>query len=274
MFGFVQANMLDLSETEQERYRAAYCGLCHTLGVRHGFTSRLGLTYDLTFLTLLLSSLYEPEETFGECRCAVHPCRKHLYTINECTEYAADMTIALTYHKCRDDWEDERKFSRKCYASALEKSYEKVKLDWPEQCRDIEGCLGELSSMEKQKLYDPDATSKCFGRLMESIFLYRKDNWQDSLRMLANGLGRYIYLADAAIDLAHDKRHNNYNPLKELSLAQEELRPMLTMVLSEASQGFEHLPLVQDVHLLRNILYSGLWIKFNRGMEKGRKNTK
>lgn len=273
MFGFVRANILDLSEAEQVRYRAAYCGLCHTLGARHGFTSRLSLTYDLTFLTLLLSSLYEPEETTGECRCVVHPCKKHLYMTNECTEYAADMTIALTYHKCRDDWEDERRFSRKCYASVLETSYETVKQDWPEQCRAMEECLRELSSMEKQKLCDPDAASKCFGRLMESLFLYRKDIWENSLRMLAHGLGRYIYLADAAVDLEHDKRHSNYNPLIELTVAQEDLRSMLTMVLSEASRGFEHLPLVQDVHLLRNILYSGLWIKFNRGMEKGRKET-
>lgn len=271
MFGFVQANISDLSEAEQERYRAAYCGLCHTLGVRHGFTARLGLTYDLTFLTLLLSSLYEPEEHSGECRCVVHPGKKHLFIINECTEYAADMTIALIYHKCRDDWEDERRFSRRCYAASLEKSYEKIKQDWPEQCHDIEECLRELASMEKRKQYDPDAAAKCFGRLMESVFLYRKDIWEESLRMLAHGLGQYIYLADAAIDLKYDQKHNNYNPLTGLSASQEELRPMLTAVLGKASCGFEHLPLVQDIHLLRNILYSGLWIKFNRGMQKDRK---
>ena len=46
---------------------------------------------------------------------------------------------------------------------------------------------------------------------------------------------------------------------------------MLTAVLGKAACGFEHLPLVQDIHLLRNILYSGLWIKFNRGMQKDRK---
>lgn len=263
--------MADLSESEQARYRSAYCGLCHTLGSRYGFTARLSLTYDLTFLTLLLSSLYEPEERCGECRCVVHPCKRHSFMINEYTEYAADMTIALTYHKCLDDWEDERKFSRKCYAASLSKSYEKVKHDWPEQCRIIEECLTALSDMETKKLCDPDAAARCFGRLLEGIFLYRKDMWEENLRMLAHGLGQYIYLADAAIDLKYDKKHNNYNPLTGLNASQEELRPMLTMVLGEASRGFEHLPLVQDIHLLRNILYSGLWIKFNRGMQKDRK---
>lgn len=274
MFGFVQANMLDLSPEEQTRYRSAYCGLCHTLGTRHGFNSRLSLTYDLTFLILLLTSLYEPEERRDECRCVVHPCKKHAFMTNEITDYAADMTIALTYHKCLDDWEDERKFSRKCYATSLRKNYEKVKLDWPEQCAAIEQGIQELSIMEKNLLCAPDTAAKCFGKLMEAVFLYRKDIWEDSLRMMGNSLGQYIYLADAAIDLPHDKRHNNFNPLKELAASHEDLRPTLTMVLGEASTGFERLPLVQDIHLLRNILYSGLWLKYNQGIQKVKKENK
>lgn len=274
MFGYVQANLSDLSQEEQQRYRAAYCGLCHTLGERHGFTSRLGLTYDLTFLTLLLSSLYEPKERSGACRCEVHPCKKHQFMINECTEYAADMTVALTYYKCLDDWNDDKNLSRKCYASMLKKQYETVKETWPEQCRVIEECLQELSLIEKEQPDDPDAAAKCFGRLMEGLFLYRKDHWEEHLRKLGYGLGQYIYLADAAVDLEHDKKHGNYNPLKTLSTTPEELRPTLMMVLGDASRAFEVLPLVQDIHLLRNIIYSGLWIKYNRGMQKDKKVKK
>lgn len=54
MFGFVQANLADLSQEEKERYQGAYCGLCKTIGQRHGHIARLGLSYDLTFLSLLL----------------------------------------------------------------------------------------------------------------------------------------------------------------------------------------------------------------------------
>lgn len=271
MFGYVQANLSDLSEEEKARYRSAYCGLCHTLGERHGFTSRLSLTYDLTFLTLLLSSLYEPEERSGDSRCVVHPCKKHHFVINACTEYAADMTVALSYYKCLDDWNDDKNISRKCYASSLKKQYEKVKQDWPEQCSTIEQCLTELSVIEKEQPNAPDAAANCFGRLMEGVFLYRKDRWEQHLRALGYGLGRYIYLADAAVDLENDKKHGNYNPLKVLETKPEELRPTLMMVLGEASRAFEALPLVQDIHLLRNILYSGLWIKYNRDMQKDKK---
>lgn len=268
MFGYVQANLSDLSPEEQRRYRAAYCGLCHTLGARHGFSARLSLTYDLTFLTLLLSSLYEPEERSGECRCVAHPCKKHGFMINECTEYAADMTVALTYYQCLDDWNDEKNIPKKCYASLLQKRYEQVQKDWPAQCEAIETGITALSAIETSGSEDPDAAAGCFGRLMEALFLYRNDRWEAQLRALGHGLGKYIYLADAAVDLDKDKQRGNYNPLKSLSATPLELRPTLQMVLGDASRAFEILPLVQDIHLLRNILYSGIWIKYNRGMQK------
>jgi hypothetical protein len=268
MFGYVQANLADLSEEEQARYRAAYCGLCQTLGQRHGISARLSLTYDLTFLTLLLSSLYEPEEENGECRCVVHPCRQHRFMKNDCTAYAADMTVALSYHKCLDDWHDDRNVPRKCYASLLEKRYEQVRTDWPAQCAAIEERLRELAAIEQAQTEGPDAAANCFGHLMEAVFLYRKDHWEEALRKLGFGLGKYIYLADAAVDLKRDQRRGSYNPLKTLSTTPEDLRAALMMVLGDASEAFESLPLVQDIHLLRNILYSGIWIKYNRGTQK------
>jgi hypothetical protein len=273
MFGFVQANLQSLSPEEQERYRAAYCGLCHTLGQRHGFSSRMSLTYDLTFLTLLLSSLYEPEETEGDCHCVVHPGKKHHFFVNECTEYASDMTVALAYHKCLDDWHDDKSLSRKGYADLLKKQYEQVKQKFPIQCMAMEIHLEELSALEKAKSEDPDAAAKCFGKLLEEIFLYRKDRWEEPLRRLGNGLGQYIYLADAMVDLKRDTRRGSYNPLKTLSTTPKEFRNTLTMVLGDASQAFEELPLVQDIHLLRNILYSGIWIKYNQGTQEKEKKV-
>ena len=268
MFGYVQANLADLSPDEQARYKAAYCGLCRTLGKRHGFLSRLSLTYDLTFLTLLLSSLYEPEEHTGRCRCCVHPCRQHTYTISTPTEYAADMTIALTYHKCLDDWKDDRKLLKRCYAVLLHRHYRTVKAAWPEQCACIETSLEQLSQLERQGIQDPDAAARTFGRLMEGLFVFRKDLWEDTLRRLGRGLGEYIYLADAAADLEEDRKYGRYNPLNTLSAPPQELRPTLMMVLGDASQAFETLPLLQDVHLLRNVLYSGIWTKYNLSTQK------
>ena len=271
MFGYIQANEEDLTEDEKTRYHAAYCGLCRTLGQRHGQLSRLSLTYDLTFLTLLLTSLYEPDEKNAGKRCPVHPCRTRPYMVNRYTEYAADMTVALAYFKCMDDWKDEKKVSRRLYASVLHSAYENVKASWPEQCGAIESCIAELSDIESGVVKVPDSAANCFGRLMESVFVPEKDHWEPYLRQIGYHMGRYIYLADAAVDYQSDQKKGRYNPLVSLTTTPQEMRPVLMNVLGDASAAFEHLPLIQDVNLLRNILYSGLWIKYNQAMERGKK---
>lgn len=59
MFGYVIPNQSVMTPEQQDRYRSAYCGLCRRIGALHGLRGRLTLSYDLTFLDLLLCSLYE-----------------------------------------------------------------------------------------------------------------------------------------------------------------------------------------------------------------------
>ena len=75
MFGYVRPNLADMSPEAQSRYRSHYCGLCHAIGARHGQAARMALTFDLTYLTVFLGSLYEPEEQTGTARCVPHPER-------------------------------------------------------------------------------------------------------------------------------------------------------------------------------------------------------
>ena len=271
MFGHIQANLADLTQEEKERYRASYCGLCRNIGKRHGFLARMGLSYDLTYLSMLLSALYEPEERCEKCRCIIHPCKKKSSVTNSCTEYAADITVALTYYKCLDDWKDDRNLIRYLYAKILKKSYDRVKRQWPSQCETIERELEIISRIEDSKSTAPDAVANSFGRLMAELFVLKDDNWAPYLRALGYSLGKYIYLADAAVDYRKDKRSGSYNPLNYIETKPEEMKPMLAGILADASKAFEFLPIIQDAHILKNILYSGIWLKYNQAMEKERK---
>lgn len=273
MFGYVQANRNELSQKEKERYQSVYCGLCHTLGKRYGFYTRLSLNFDLTFLALILSSLYEPSEGCETRHCIVHPCRKHVYVSNPCIDYAADMTVALMYFKCIDDWKDEHKVPQKCYATLLSKDYQRVKELHPGQCSVIEKELDEISRLEKDKVPSPDAAANSFGRLMAGVMVMKNDYWAEYLWKFGYSLGKYIYLADAAVDLKNDIKKGNYNPLSFLSENTEDVEITLKIILGDASETFELLPLVQDINILRNILYSGIWMKYNQSIQKERKRA-
>ena len=75
MFGYVTIDPTELPKHAQERYQAYYCGLCRTLYRRYGNLGRATLSFDMTFLLILLSSLYEPAETLSRERCLPHPVR-------------------------------------------------------------------------------------------------------------------------------------------------------------------------------------------------------
>ena len=62
MFGYVTASMGELTQEQRQRYMGCYCGICRAIGRNSSGPSRLSLNYDMVFLALLLSSLYEPEE--------------------------------------------------------------------------------------------------------------------------------------------------------------------------------------------------------------------
>ena len=121
MFGFVVADAGALSEEEKERYRAVYCGLCLALRDRYGQLSRACLTYDLTFFVLLCNSLHEPAETQGTSHCVMHPApaAPRAWARSAWTDYAADLSVALAYHKVLDDVADYAAVAAQAAAAAF-----------------------------------------------------------------------------------------------------------------------------------------------------------
>lgn len=272
MFGYVIANLETLDEIQQQRYRACYCGLCHAIRQEYSSLARLSLNYDMTFLVLLLNSLYEPEEADGIARCVAHPFQPRNYWLSRCTRYCAAMNVALAYYNCMDDWQDDRKVSGLLEAQLFRTAKQKITAAYPRQTSSITEALLALNSLERSGRPDPDGAANSFGRLMGEIFVMdESDYWAPTLRTVGEGLGRYIYLLDAVIDLEHDLRRGRYNPLSELARSGRktvDFQDDLTLLIGECAAAFEQLPLVQDAELLRNILYSGLWIKFYQALDK------
>ena len=62
MFGYIVINQSEMKFKEYDVYRSYYCGLCQSLKERYGVLGQLSLNYDMTFILMLLTGLYEPEE--------------------------------------------------------------------------------------------------------------------------------------------------------------------------------------------------------------------
>lgn len=273
MFGNLTAQTELLTPEQLARYRACYCGLCRSLKERHGQLGRLTLSYDLCFLVLLLDSLYEPETRQGDEPCIAHPRQARPWQRSEWSDYGADMTIALAYYKCLDDWQDDASLLALAESAALRGSFRRVQALWPAQCAAIEQALAALSAVEKADVPDPDGAAGCFGALMAALFAPRQDRWAPRLQQLGDALGRFLYLLDACLDLEKDALLGRYNPLRRRYGMDNaaHFRDLLRLLLADAVRAFDALPLVQDVSLMQNILCAGVWAGFDKqfGSEEG-----
>lgn len=267
MFGYVIINKGDMKFKEFDIYHAYYCGLCRKLKEKYGLPGQMALSYDMTFVIMLLTGLYEPEEVTGSCKCIAHPFEKHRTKINEFTEYAADMNLLLSYYKCKDDWEDDRKHKQRLLAGILEKGYRKLGKKYGRKIRKIENLMQQIGKEEKAGCRDIDKMSRLFGEIMAEIVACREDIWKENLYRLGLYLGKFIYLCDAYEDIEEDLKNGNYNPLTgiyENPDFEEQCQSILTMMMSECSKECEKLPILENIEILRNIIYSGVWYRYEK----------
>lgn len=272
MFGYIVINKPDLKFKEFDIYQGFYCGLCHSLRKRHGLSGQLTLTYDMTFLAMLLTSLYEPELTQEFKRCLVHPAKKHLIISSRYTDYVADMNVILAYHKAMDDWNDNHNIIKLAFAKIIENK----DCNYKEKASAIESLLKELGTREKENETNIDVMAGIFGKIMAVIFVPKQEDiWSASLSKIGFFLGKFIYILDAYDDLEQDIKKGCYNPFKTICQKDDfddKIKTMLTMMMAECSKEFECLPILENASILRNIIYAGVWNSFYRSKEKRSKN--
>ena len=146
MFGYIITNAALLPKDRQERFRAFYCGLCRTLRQAYGLTGSFALSFDMTFLAVLLNALYEPGEEERAERCPPHPLKRHACIETPVLRYAADMNVALAYHKCLDNWRDDASLPAAAESRLLKKAYDAVRERHPGKCRAILNWLDEIQT--------------------------------------------------------------------------------------------------------------------------------
>ncbi len=274
MFGYIIINKGELKFKEFDVYHSYYCGLCQALRKKYGRLGQISLSYDMTFLVMLLSSLYEPKTDILEVKCIAHPFEKHPARSNEFSFYGADMNVLFTYYKCLDDWQDDKKPGRLAYSRALKAAYRSICRQYGKITKRIGSLMRELSQEEQRQNQDIDQMGGIFGEIMGELMTPKDDEWQDSLRIMGNHLGKFVYLLDAYEDIEEDIRKKRYNPLKKRfddPDFEEEMKTVLTMIMAECCREFEKLPVIENVEILRNILYSGIWYRYEVVRQKREK---
>lgn len=279
MFGYINVNAKELSKENKDIYQSYYCGLCKELYRNSGAKGQMLLNYDITFLVVLLTGLYEPTEQKQSFVCPLHPFKKRNRIANAISEYAADMNVMLAYFHLLDDWQDERQLSKRALAGLLQKDYGQIAKKYPRQAKAIEHYIETLSEYEQRNETNIDLVAGLTGDVLGELFAWKEDEWYDELKTLGFYLGKFIYLMDAYEDLEKDDKHNYYNPLKELKKNHVKdfetiAKLMMTSMMSECAKSFERLPIIEHADILRNIIYSGVWTKYEYIQAKKKKRER
>lgn len=261
MFGWIQIDKMELKLREYYQYKGYYCGLCRAIKEEYGELSRLSLNYDVTFLALVLSSLYEPTQEMKEERCFLHPTKKQIILKNKEIEYAAGVNILLAYYNLLDDWNDEKDVKGLLGSTLLKKNARKARKRYPDVDKAIDLGLSKLAIHEKNQCPQIETVGNTFGEIMGQIFSYKKDQWKDYLYTIGFNLGKIIYTLDALEDQEKDKKSGAYNPLNIQQVDKTLLYNMILYQMSLIDESMDMLPLIQDKGIIDNILYAGLMNK-------------
>ena len=266
MFGYVTVPKNLLTEEEYSIFRAYYCGVCKATGKYASEAARLGLSYDITFLALVLSSL-ENSGKMKKSRCIIHPVKEFDVIVSDsAVNYAARAGVLLNYLKLADDWKDEKSLKSLCAMPLLFSGYKRAFKGMTKQAEIINAQLEILSRLEDKKCSSVDETADAFAKITEALFVpdfISDDSQKRALGWLGYNLGRWIYIIDAFDDFDSDLKSKSYNPLiLSGNTSREEcinsVGESLTFTLENIASAFELINFKRNKDIIGKIIYIGL----------------
>lgn len=288
MLGYVICEKPEMKMKDLEVYQGYYCGICKAVGKLSGQLPRAALSYDAAFLAALLGGVRGEYSVPLPEHCAVHHIAKKPVIYSPSVDYAADVMVMLARYNALDDLKDEHSPKALAAASMLAAAFRRVRSRRRELTEKTESLLRELALLEREESPSIDATSDCFGRILETVIIDGAggiDGSRESvLRRLALHLGKWIYLADAADDLENDIEKGSYNPFvlrfgydpaeetPEMfrRRIRDDMEQNLLILCSEMSRALDLLDMRTNVGIIDNIINMGLLRSTDNVLRGGR----
>lgn len=268
MFGFIRPMRSELKVRELERFQAVYCGLCHCIRKRYGLMQTMLLSYDCTYLALVLDASRPSCENCKK-RCIVHPFRRRSCAgESDGIRHAAAVSVILNYHRLGDTAADEtgwKRWAAKCLRFVLRRGYRKAKAENELFDQLAQQGLGQLAQLERDRIDSLDIPADAFAGILRAAIPQDREDSRILSEMFYH-TGRWIYLIDACDDLEKDFGTGNYNPVRyryglarpDLTEVKEQLNRVLMQMLADSYRAFVLLDLKRDSGIIENILCWGL----------------
>ena len=283
MFGYLQIDKAELKVREYEAYKAVYCGLCKQLGKDYSFLTRLALSYDCTFYTMMLMSLSSGCSGFSDGRCRFNPLKKCRFADckNDCYSKAAALSVISVYYKLMDELMDSGFWKR--LAVRMIKPFfshwrKKAAQRYSEMDTIVADMLEKQVKVEAEPSPSIDATAHPTAEMLGKLLcLEAKDELQRRVFYECGyHLGRWIYYIDAADDFEKDVKHGNFNPFRliESDNLTQRMEQTLNQSLARSYDAYVLIDNLTDFKgILDNMMLLGFPLKQNSVLSKRQEVT-
>ncbi len=269
MFGYVRTDTPYLYIKDQTLYRAMYCGLCKGIAETSGHAARMGLSYDVTFLSVLLHNIAGIDVKIEKQHCLTHCVRSRaMAETDELTRQLGALNTALVYYKYTDDIADgDRGRGKRLW---FKKGFKRIKKSYPEVERIVRENMQRQEETEKSGTDSADRAADATANMLAEFSAYALgDKATEHTRGLFYALGKWIYLIDALDDYDKDKKKGAYNPFvlaykapcRERLFAGdcgEEILFIFDNIFCDIKEHLAGVPLHFNRDLVDNILLRGL----------------
>ena len=212
MFGYVRYDTANLFVKDLMLYKALYCGLCKSIGASCGQMARVGLSYDVTFLSALLHNMTGTNVKIEQQNCFEHAVKKRpIASVDELTKELGALNTVLLYYKLTDDVNDgEKGKGRRLW---FKRGFRRAERNYPEMVALVESYMKEQSAAEKNRIASPDMAADPTACMMQKLSRhFLGDSANEFSDELFYALGKWVYLIDALDDYDKDKKRGSYNP--------------------------------------------------------------
>ena len=285
MFGYVRVDKPNILIKDFATYKAYYCGLCKTISKKYfNQLMRLGVNYDIAFLSMLAHNYEDLEPSFKDARCFVHPIGpKFLVVENDpVQERIVDINTVLGYYKLCDDRRDKGGIRYAAAAGAIAPAYKKAKARFPELDSALKKCFAELSELESAGCADVDALAENSAEMLVAVGKAALKGFDADAETLCSNLGRWIYVVDAYDDMAKDRKEKSFNPFvlkgelseEESAKLKDEVKERLYGYIREIRAAYDRMRIVYSEGPLSNVIYLGLRQKTDEVLQNGGKKCR
>ncbi len=212
MFGYVRTDTPYLFIKDDTLYKAMYCGVCKGIGETCSQSARMGLSYDVTFLSVILHNIMGLDVKIEKQHCLTHCIRsKQMAEVDELTKKLGALNTILVYYKYTDDIADGDKGKGK--RLWFQEGFKKAKKYAPELESIVKAQLALQEKAEKAKTdsldRSADATAVMLAKLTDCLL---GEKGTENTHNLFYAVGKWIYLIDALDDYDKDIKKGAYNP--------------------------------------------------------------